>query len=37
LTIETESELKEILKTIGYSNKAVNAILSWYVSNVESN
>lgn len=37
MTIETELELREILRTIGYSNKEVNEIISWYVVDKDFN
>jgi hypothetical protein len=37
VTIENAIELKEVLKTTGYSNKAVNEIVAWYVSSNVSN
>ena len=37
MIIETELELREILKTIGYPNKAVNEIVSWYVIDQDFN
>jgi hypothetical protein len=37
VTIENAIELKEVLKTNGYSNKAVHEIVAWYVSSTDSN
>jgi hypothetical protein len=37
VTIETSSELKKALKTNGYSNKAVDEIVDWYIFDDKSN
>ena len=33
MNIETASDLKDALKTHGYSNKAIHEIIIWYLSN----
>jgi len=37
MNIENTIELKETLKTVGYSRKAVLEIIVWYAPNITSN